>query len=302
MKRVILFLSVFIIAMTMPLASSFAYSSFSDVSEANIFYDGIDYVESQGIVEGYDDGTYKPANPINRVEFTKIVIAAKYTQGEIDSCNTSSFSDVGDGAWFTPFVCLAELKGIVSGYPDGTYKPANYVTFAEAAKILTNTFVEPTQDGTDVWYKLHVEKLEDRGAIPVTIVDFAHEITRGEMAEMIYRLQENIRNKDSMTYLELNRAMEENPHEVSFEIDMTNYAYSDTSLTVQQGDTVTINLTNSLGSHNFIIDELDVASLTINSGQTTEVTFVADKVGSFEYYCNIGDHRALGIVGTLIVE
>ncbi|MFC1600443.1 S-layer homology domain-containing protein [Patescibacteria group bacterium] len=287
------------------LISTTAFAAFSDVSSSHINSEAIDYVESLDIVEGYNDGTYRPDTPINRVEFTKIIIASEYSQATIDGCNTSSFSDVGDGAWYMPYVCVAELNEIVDGYPDGTYQPPNNITFAEAAKIITNTLIEPTTEGADIWYKPYVKKLEDRGAIPTTIEDFSHKLTRGEMAEIIWRLKENIRTLDSRTYNELEDVLENggtHANAVSFELDMTNYEFSETEIRVNQGDEVTITLNSVVGTHNFTIDEYDVESLTITSGQDTEFTFTATKTGTFEYYCSVNDHRSLGMVGTLIVE
>lgn len=87
-------------------------------------------------------------------------------------------------------------------------------------------------------------------------------------------------------------------------IDMvgTNYAYDVSEIRVQQGDTVTINFAAAEGFHDVVIDEFDAATERITSGQSTSVTFVADEAGTFEYYCSVGNHRAQGMVGTLIVE
>jgi nitrite reductase (NO-forming) len=40
----------------------------------------------------------------------------------------------------------------------------------------------------------------------------------------------------------------------------------------------------------------------VNGGETTSVEFVADKTGTFEYYCSVGAHRAMGMTGSLVVE
>ena len=53
--------------------------------------------------------------------------------------------------------------------------------------------------------------------------------------------------------------------------------------------------------HDFVIDELGVKSSVAKSGHSTSVEFVADKVGSFEFYCSVGQHRTNGMVGTLTV-
>jgi nitrite reductase (NO-forming) len=54
--------------------------------------------------------------------------------------------------------------------------------------------------------------------------------------------------------------------------------------------------------HNFNIDEFNVKSDTVKAGDSTVIEFVADKTGTFEYYCSVAQHRTLGQVGKLIVE
>lgn len=87
-----------------------------------------------------------------------------------------------------------------------------------------------------------------------------------------------------------------------FDIESFMYGYSPNSITVTQGDTVTINLTNSEGLHDWVIDEFAAATEIIGAGEETSITFVADQVGEFEFYCSVGNHRAQGMVGTLVVE
>lgn len=88
----------------------------------------------------------------------------------------------------------------------------------------------------------------------------------------------------------------------SFDVDSFSFGYSMDTITVSEGDTVTINLTNSDGFHDWVVDEFDAATEKISAGGSTSVTFVADKAGSYEFYCSVGSHRANGMVGTLIVE
>ena len=71
---------------------------------------------------------------------------------------------------------------------------------------------------------------------------------------------------------------------------------------VKKGDTVTINFMNKEGIHDWVIDEFGVRTPKIQAGQSASVTFVADKTGTFEYYCSVGSHRARGMRGNLIVE
>ena len=87
-----------------------------------------------------------------------------------------------------------------------------------------------------------------------------------------------------------------------FNVDSFNYGYSEERIVVQEGDTVTINLTSSDGFHDWVVDEFNAATEKIMAGDTTSVTFVADEAGEFEFYCSVGSHRQLGMVGTLVVE
>lgn len=91
-------------------------------------------------------------------------------------------------------------------------------------------------------------------------------------------------------------------NEVVFDIKGENLAFDETELTVTEGDTVTINFESTEGFHDWVIDEFEAATEQVDVGVPTSVTFVADQVGEFEYYCSVGNHRAMGMVGTLVVE
>lgn len=92
------------------------------------------------------------------------------------------------------------------------------------------------------------------------------------------------------------------PGQVSATILAGNFYYDIAQLRVQEGDTVTITMRNTEGTHDFVIDEFNVQSPVITTDEETTVTFVANKAGTFAYYCSIGSHRANGMEGTLIVE
>ncbi|MDB5254058.1 MAG: Blue (Type 1) copper protein [Parcubacteria group bacterium] len=85
-------------------------------------------------------------------------------------------------------------------------------------------------------------------------------------------------------------------------VNGSNFAFDPKTITVNKGDTVKITFKNVGGMHDFKIDEFNVATKKINGGESDTVTFVADKTGSFEYYCSVGTHRQMGMKGTLIVK
>ena len=88
----------------------------------------------------------------------------------------------------------------------------------------------------------------------------------------------------------------------TIDIEAGSFYYSPNVIRVKEGDIVRVNITGVDMMHNFTLDEFNVESDTVKPGETTTVEFFADKVGEFEFYCGIGEHRANGQVGTLIVE
>jgi len=171
-------------------------ANFPDVSSTHQNFDAINYVQEQKIVNGYSNGNYQPNKKINRAEFTKIIINA--TKDDIKGSNC--FPDVKD-EWFAKYICTAKENGIINGYPNGTFKPANKINFAEASKIIINAFSYKINDeNNENWYHPFVQILGDKKSIPTTITNIDKEITRGEMAEIIYRLNNKITTSSSLTY------------------------------------------------------------------------------------------------------
>lgn len=209
---------------------------FKDVTSDHVNADAIFYVKQQGIVQGYEDGTYQPESTINRAEFVKILVTALYkdrvysdenqytsAKEEIADCffyddMVSAFADGGGGLfvdvkgyepWYVQYLCIAKYNGFVQGYPDGTFRPGNSINFVEAAKIIVKAFgleatsTLPACEGDCPWYRDYVLMLEMRGAIPTSVASFSQPVTRGEMAEIIYRLKTGNSDKPSKTYDEL---------------------------------------------------------------------------------------------------
>ena len=99
------------------------------------------------------------------------------------------------------------------------------------------------------------------------------------------------------------KVVENNGPVKEFTVTGSSFKFSPNTITVKKGDTVRVNFKSSGGTlHNFVIDEFDVATSQLGDEETEEVEFVADKSGTFEYYCSMGNHRAMGMVGKLVVE
>lgn len=183
-------------------------SGFSDVPGSYLYAKAITYIRDNGIVKGYEDKTYRPDSNIVRADFTKIVIEAKYTSEEIAGCipdNSAQaekifFADVPASEWYAPYVCVAKVNNIVQGFPDGTFQPQKNVSFAEAAKIIAKVFIDNTVEDGKPWYRPYIMQLSNDSNIPMSISATDSLITRGEMAEMIYRIMAKITDQPSRNY------------------------------------------------------------------------------------------------------
>lgn len=176
-----------------------SFASFNDVPSDHVFHESISFLETAGYVQGYEDGTFGPEKNITRSEFLKIIIEA--SQIPLSGGNkdlSAQFSDIpaGDAAWDIPYIQTALEKEIVKGYPDGTFQRNMPISYAEAAKILVETFelIKDPQDmcGLEIaalenpaWYAEDVCRMNRMiGNTSNNWRAPEHKITRGEMAQM----------------------------------------------------------------------------------------------------------------------
>ncbi len=92
------------------------------------------------------------------------------------------------------------------------------------------------------------------------------------------------------------------PTTLTFDVNGGNFYFTPTMIKVKKGDTVKIVFKNDGGMHNWVLDEFNVTMEPNKTGETATVEFVADKTGTFEFYCSVGQHRQMGMKGTLVVE
>jgi hypothetical protein len=187
-------------ALLSPIA--FSDTPFNDISDDHLYAEAITYVYDEGIVEGYSDGTYRSSDLMNRAEFTKIIIEATHESTEIDSCDTTANtrSDLITTEWYAKYICTALSNDVLDGYDDGTFKPENTINFAEASKITANAFDLDLGGQAREWYEPYVVAMDRLYAIPLEVDSFETELTRGQFAEIVYRLRAGITDRSTQTY------------------------------------------------------------------------------------------------------
>lgn len=173
-------------------------AAFPDVPNTDPNYVAISFLEEQGVIGGYPDGTFKPGQQINRAESLKIILAGS-GQEIPESVAASSFTDVAITDWFAPYVMGAQQIGIVGGNPDGTFAPGRNVNRAEYIKMVleANQFKKDKWEGLNLyndvadtdWFAAYMNYAGQAGLV---IADSegnlkpGEEINRGEVAEIMY--------------------------------------------------------------------------------------------------------------------
>lgn len=90
--------------------------------------------------------------------------------------------------------------------------------------------------------------------------------------------------------------------DVRVDISGIPFEFSVKEIRVKKGDRVRIDFTSVQGMHDWVVDEFSARTKQLTAGQSDSVEFVADKKGTFEYYCSVPTHKQAGMVGKLIVE
>ena len=112
-------------------------NDFSDVTADSWYNQTVSTLARMGIVKGYEDGTFRPNAPITRAEFG--AIATRFFAETGATYEPGTFTDVTGNEWFANAIQDAVNLGLIGGYPDGTVRPNNNITRAEACAIVNRT-------------------------------------------------------------------------------------------------------------------------------------------------------------------
>ena len=135
-KRLVSLLIAVAMMLTMVLPMTVS-AAFSDVPANHNYYNAITNLSSEGILNGFEDGTFKPSDPVTRAQFTKIICYAlsvgnlTYSEAE-----RSIFSDLAPEHWAANNIVTAYKQGIINGMGDGTFAPEAGVQYEQAVKMV----------------------------------------------------------------------------------------------------------------------------------------------------------------------
>ena len=141
-------------------------NDYSDVAAESWYNTPVSTLSAMGIVNGYEDGSFRPNAPITRAEFA--AIAVRFFENDNVDYEEGLFTDIEGSEWFADAVAAAKEHGIIGGYPDGSFQPNKAITRAEACSIVNRTVdripdkdhllpenemrVWPDNADPDIWY------------------------------------------------------------------------------------------------------------------------------------------------------
>ncbi|HCT64172.1 MAG TPA: hypothetical protein DIC60_02670 [Lachnospiraceae bacterium] len=153
--------------------------------------------QDKGLISGYQDGTFKPNGPTTRAEFARIMNQAL----GLSSKGKVAFSDVSASDWYYNDVAIALGEAYTVGYPDGSFKPNETITRAQAAVFIANAIgasggsVEDFSDSSDIpaWAKNSVGAIVEKGYMsgyPDGTFNPNAVLTRAEAVSTLNRIME----------------------------------------------------------------------------------------------------------------
>ncbi|MDU1453423.1 MAG: ZmpA/ZmpB/ZmpC family metallo-endopeptidase [Paeniclostridium sordellii] len=115
-------------------------NKFNDISNDYWAKNEVNYLASKGLLNGYEDGTFRPENPITRAEVATILVRSN---GDIKQKFKKIFPDIDDSHWANKYIEKAAELGYMLGYEDGSFKPDQVITRGETVVTLNRIYRNP---------------------------------------------------------------------------------------------------------------------------------------------------------------
>lgn len=276
-------LMMLVSSMAMTVASAEGTSKkLSDVNSDQVYYDAVNTLNVMGIINGYEDGTFKPEQNVTRAEFTAMLMRSlKLGEAGSKSAAELPFSDIDDNNsdinWAIPNINTAYGKGIINGYEDGTFRPSDNVAYEEAVKMIVCTlgYGEAVDTSTTPWYANYISIASQLGitATASKIGQAETPASRACIAQLLYDSfdVELVENGEKTTNTILNSYLGYvKGSGVVYSNDVTSLASADSNL---RDDEVQINGKDD-----------NAASYSINTYRTDDAV-IKDYIGyEIEYY------------------
>jgi len=209
-----------------------------DVRLSNEYHDTIKFLVENGIVNGYENGTFLPSKEINRAEVAKILAESFLEDSFINSkSHKNCFNDLTTNAWYENYVCSLKDKGWIQGDNfKNQYRPNDTVNSVEALKMILETLETDLSTSPHFkslfnhvddseWYAKYLNKAQELNIIhPYKYLKLNKNLSRGEFAQMLYNALHTQEKLDLQTqFIQLIEELAQKITIVSYKVEKQYY-------------------------------------------------------------------------------
>ncbi len=136
LKKTLAVVLAFVMVLSMGAISTFA---FTDVQAGTVTDEAVGILSNLGIIEGFEDGTFKPEDTVTRAQMAAIICRTLGYESQAESSKgITVFNDVAGDHWASGYVNVAQAQGIINGYGNGNFGPEDKVTYEQAVKMIVS--------------------------------------------------------------------------------------------------------------------------------------------------------------------
>ena len=285
MKKVLSIVLSLVMVLCLTPAMAFAdttNATYSDISGEKC-EGAVNVLDALGVVDGYEDGTYRPDQTVTRAEMAKLIITALGV-ADYASATNSSYSDMALAQWAIPYVEYATNLNIVEGVGGGKFSPGNPVTYEQAATMIVRAlgFTDECNEMNGTWPAIYVQKATALGLFNNVSNGGSTGANRGDIAIMLYNaltVPEVYADNDGQT----NKKVGSDGNDVTM-MDTLNVNGSSTYkiVTSTDADTAVNSITGYIGAAAEVIYNKDGDVLALSDIKTTFLTGKYKSNGKFE--------------------
>ena len=186
LKKILALVLAFACAFT----TMFAGAAFTDSADIKVDAEVVDTLVALGVVNGYDDGSFKPNGTVTRAEMAKMIYVLRTGKSDASAYNDdkTSFTDI-NGHWARGYIKYCQSLGIIAGKSNTKFCPNDKVTAQEAAKMLLVTLgYDATKAGLTGanWASKTNALADENGLLEDVNTSFTSACPRQYAAQLIY--------------------------------------------------------------------------------------------------------------------
>lgn len=168
--------------------SALSNITWSDFSPSHQNAQAASVLHSEGILKGHDDNTIRLDETLTRAE---AIMLLHRTRKEEDNPTVSlPFHDISHEEWYAPALRESFAAGLISGHPDGSFRPGEQLNLVQSLKIITISLglaLQEDQESTKNWFDAYIDAGKQNNLVDGDLV-FDRKVTRGEFVEWLVKV------------------------------------------------------------------------------------------------------------------